>query len=113
MTMEEDSAGLTPYRSMTAIEPKPKKLHGLIPSKVIYPDNHKCSKPTLNRFFRWLLFWWPDLKWGSVYRCRECDQVFVADWEHPSMWQEGWSWQNLQWVETNVERWTAAGGDEK
>jgi hypothetical protein len=113
MTMEEDSAGLTPYRSMIALEPKPKKLHGLIPSKVIYPDNHNCSKPTLNRFFRWLLFWLPDLKWGSVYRCRKCDQVFVADWEYPSMWQDGWSWQSLRWREDRIDKWIKAGGDEK
>jgi hypothetical protein len=115
MTKEnEDNQSMMPYRSMTAIESKPKKIHGIIPSKVIYPDKHQCSKPTLNRFIRWwFLFWTPSLKYGSFFRCQKCDQVWQADWDFPYSWGKGWIWQGLVWQTATINEWIKAGGDEK
>lgn len=112
--MTDDTKGITPYRSMDALEIKPKKIHGIIPSKYLPPTKHTCSLPTLNRFARWLFFWLPALKYGSVYRCQKCGTVWEADWEYPhGQKRGGWEYQELKWEKAHISKWVQAGGDEK
>jgi hypothetical protein len=97
---------MLPYRSAEMIPNKPKM--GLIcAKKEVKPKVHRCDTPYIG-MFRWLLFWLPTIKTGSVFRC-PCGKAFEAIIVRnvdPTM---GFC---LWWDKCSIERWLEAGGVE-